>query len=139
MSKAEAGASPRSIDEGQDILLRMRFRGTMDVWDPAFIDALAGFGFRVTIFDYSGLGSSPGMPDYNPISLAGDAHELMEALNLTNVVMGGWSLGGLAAQAAFPFYPDRIAPLLLIGSGPPGTYPPVAPACGRVQQDRPWY
>jgi pimeloyl-ACP methyl ester carboxylesterase len=112
----------RSIGMGQDILLCVRFRGTMDVWDPAFIDALAGFGFRVTIFDYSGLGFSTGIADYNPISLAGDARDLMEALDLTKVVMGGWSLGGLAAQAAFALYPERIARLLLIGSGPPGTY-----------------
>jgi pimeloyl-ACP methyl ester carboxylesterase len=112
----------RTIGEGPDILLCVRFRGTMDVWDPAFLDALAGHGFRVTIFDYSGLGSSTGTPDYNPVSLAGDAHDLMEALDLTNVVMGGWSLGGLAAQAAFALYPERIERLLLIGSGPPGTY-----------------
>ncbi len=112
----------RSIGTGVDILLCVRFRGTMDVWDPAFIDALVGHGFRVTIFDYSGLGSSTGTADYNPISLAGDARDLMEALDLDNVIMGGWSLGGLAAQAAFALYPERIERLLLIGSGPPGTY-----------------
>jgi len=43
-----------------------RFRGVLDLWDPAFIDGLAAQGFQVVIFDYSGLGQSTGEKSYNP-------------------------------------------------------------------------
>jgi pimeloyl-ACP methyl ester carboxylesterase len=110
----------RSIGKGQPIVLCVRFRGVMDSWDPAFLDALADRGFRVVVFDYSGLGRSSGTPDYNPVSLAGDANDLMEALDLRGVVLGGWSLGGIAAQLVLALHPERIARLLLIGTTPPG-------------------
>ena len=110
----------RSIGEGQPVVLCARFRGVMDVWDPGFLDALAAEGFRVITFDYSGLGLSSGEKDYNPASLAADARDLMEALDLREVVLGGWSLGGIAAQLTLLLYPERISHLLLIGTTPPG-------------------
>jgi len=63
----------------------------MDVWDPLFLDSLAAGGFRVITFDYSGLGRSTGEKNYDPVSLARDAHDLIEALDLQEVVIGGWS------------------------------------------------
>lgn len=110
----------RELGTGQPLVLCVRFRGVMDSWDPAFLDALAGQGFRVITFDYSGLGLSTGQKDYNPASLAADARDLMDALDLRDVVLAGWSLGGIAAQLTLALYPDRISCLVLLGSGPPG-------------------
>ena len=110
----------RSVGEGTPLVLLLRFRGTMDAWDPLFLDSLAAEGFRVITFDYSGLGLSTGTPDYAPPALARDAHDLVEALGLRDVVVGGWSLGGLAAQAYLAMYPGALTHLVLIGSGPPG-------------------
>lgn len=110
----------RSIGSGQPIVLCTRFRGNMDTWDPAFLDALAAQGFRVITFDYSGLGLSTGTPDYNPAALAADANDLMEALELSEVVIGGWSLGGLAAQIVIAMDAQRLSHGVLIGTGPPG-------------------
>lgn len=110
----------RSIGSGQPILLCMRFRGTMDLWDPAFIDALADNGLRVIVFDYSGLGLSTGTPSYNPLDMALDVRDLIAALGLENVILSGWSLGGLAAQAALALYPENISHLVLIGTNPAG-------------------
>ena len=112
----------RSIGAGVPLVLAVRFRGTMDVWDPAFLDALVSEGFRVIVFDYSGTGNSTGEKTLNPFALAKDAADLAGALGLENFVLGGWSLGGLAAQAALALFPDKISHLVLIGSGPPGTY-----------------
>lgn len=112
----------RSIGAGQPLILCVRFRGNMDSWDPAFLDALASNGFRVITFDYTGLGLSTGAPTYNPIEMAKDARDLIRALDLTNVVLAGWSLGGLAAQAALALYPSQISHLVLIGTGPPGPH-----------------
>lgn len=116
----------RSIGSGRPLVLCTRFRGNMDVWDPAFLDGLATRGFRVITFDYSGLGLSTGRADYNPATLAGDANDLIEALDLHDVVIAGWSLGGLAAQIVLAMFPQRLSHGVLIGTSPPG--PNVKPA-----------
>lgn len=110
----------RSIGEGIPIVLCVRFRGTMDSWDPAFLDGLAANGFRVVVFDYSGLGLSTGVPSYDPRSLAKDAIELLDALGLEKAVVGGWSIGGIAAQIVFATAPARVNHLALFATVPPG-------------------
>src|SRR4051794_8070629 len=110
----------RSIGAGKPIMLATRFRGTMDYWDPAFLDGLVDNGFRVVTFDYSGLGLSTGEKTYDAGSLAKDAGDLIEALDLDDVVMSGWSLGGIAAQVALALFPDRISHAVLIATTPPG-------------------
>jgi pimeloyl-ACP methyl ester carboxylesterase len=112
----------RSIGVGVPLVLCVRFRGTMDVWDPAFLDALVAEGFQVVTFDYSGLGASTGEKTLNPFALAKDAGDLIKALDLKDIVLGGWSLGGLAAQAALALFPDQVSHLVLVGTGPPGVY-----------------
>jgi pimeloyl-ACP methyl ester carboxylesterase len=116
----------RSIGTGKPIVLCTRFRGNMDVWDPAFLDALVGNGFRVITFDYSGLGLSTGSATYNPLEMARDARDLMGALDLRDVVISGWSLGGLVVQVVVALYPERISHAVPIGCVPPG--PNVKPA-----------
>jgi pimeloyl-ACP methyl ester carboxylesterase len=116
----------RSIGTGKPIVLCTRFRGNMDVWDPAFLDALAGNGFEVVTFDYSGLGLSNGTATYNPLEMASDARDLIEALDLKDVVISGWSLGGLVVQVVVALYPEHISHAVPIGCVPPG--PNVKPA-----------
>ncbi|MDH4581605.1 alpha/beta hydrolase [Pseudomonas sp. BN415] len=110
----------RVIGEGTPMVLCLRFRGVMDSWDPAFLDELAELGFKVHVFDYSGLGLSGGTRTYDPASLARDTLELINALGLSRVVLGGWSLGGIAAQVAMLQAPQRVSHLVLIGTTPPG-------------------
>lgn len=110
----------RSVGTGTPLVLCTRFRGNLDTWDPAFLDALAARGFRAITFDYSGLGLSTGTRSYDLMALAGDAHDLIEALGLEHVVLGGWSLGGLAAQVFVVMHPERVSHAVLIGTGPPG-------------------
>ncbi|QKE63774.1 alpha/beta hydrolase [Aquipseudomonas campi] len=110
----------RVIGEGRPLLLCVRFRGTMDSWDPLFLDALAEQGFKVHVFDYSGLGLSGGERSYDPARLARDALDLIGALGLQRVVLGGWSLGGIAAQLVFLQAPQLLSHLVLFGTTPPG-------------------
>ncbi len=120
---AEAGGRTlayRSIGAGKPLVLCTRFRGTMDEWDPAFLDALANHGFRVITFDYSGLGLSTGTATYNPFEMAKDPRDLIEALGLEDAVIAGWSLGGLAAQVVAALDPAGLSHAVLIGTGPPG-------------------
>lgn len=112
----------RSFGQGTPLVLCLRFRGVMDSWDPAFLDALAQH-FNVIIFDYSGLGLSGGVASYKRESMANDALELIDALGLDRVVIGGWSLGGVAAQIVTTRHPGRVSHTILIGSVPPGPQP----------------
>lgn len=90
----------RRFCSGPELVLCIRLRGTMDMWDPLFLDSLAEH-FTVTTFDYSGLGPSTGAPNYGKIEMAKDVNDLVDALDLGKVVIGGWSLGGFAAQVSF--------------------------------------
>lgn len=110
----------RSFGEGSPIVLCARFRGTMDIWDPAFLDALAANGLRVITFDYSGLGHSTGQKTMNPIEMAEDVVDLIDALGLGEAVVSGWSLGGLVAQAVLALHPRVVSHAALIGATPPG-------------------
>ncbi|MDE1194884.1 MAG: alpha/beta hydrolase [Pseudomonas sp.] len=110
----------RTFGHGTPLVMCVRFRGTMESWDPAFLDGLAQQGFQVTIFDYSGLGRSTGERTYNPASLAKDTIELITALKLGKVVLAGWSIGGVAAQIVLAQAPQLVSHLVLIATTPPG-------------------
>jgi len=116
----------RSIGEGKPLVLCTRFRGNMDLWDPLFLDSLAARGFQVITFDYSGLGLSSGAATYNPIEMARDPRDLIKALDLNDVTLAGWSLGGLVAQSTLALYPNNITQLVLLGTNPPGPLVKVA-------------
>ena len=110
----------RSIGSGKPIVLCVRFRGNMDAWDPAFLDALVAQGLRVITFDYAGWGLSTGERQMNPALLAKDAADLIEALDLEDAIIGGWSLGGMVAQIVLAMAPQRLSHAVLIGTTPPG-------------------
>ncbi len=129
MAKGKAGReiAYRSVGSGPALVLCNRFRGTLDTWDPAFIDGLARH-FRVITFDFRGVGRSTGEPPSTIMAMADDTKDLIEALQLGKVVLGGWSIGGLAAQTVATVYPDLITHLILIGTGPAGkTEHPIDP------------
>lgn len=109
----------RSIGSGKTIILCNRFRGILDSWDPAFIDALAK-EFQVIIFDYSGIGLSSGSLATQIIDVADDVKDLAAFLQLNQFIIGGWSYGGIVAQTFSTHYPDAITHTVLIGTNPPG-------------------
>lgn len=109
----------RRFGQGPDIVLCVRFRGTMDVWDPLFLDLLAE-SFTVTIFDYSGLGLSTGTASYAKPAMAKDVNDLVDALGLDKVIIAGWSLGGFAAMSFAAAWPEKVSHVLAIATMPPG-------------------
>lgn len=109
----------RSIGKGLPMILVNRFRGTLDTWDPAFLDGLASRHDVITI-DYSGTGLSTGDCADDTLSMAEDVKDVAEALKLTRIVVAGWSLGGLVAQTVTRRYPELISHAILIATGPPG-------------------
>lgn len=110
----------RSVGKGKPIVLCHRFRGVLGLWDPAFIDGLAAEGFQVVTFDYSGLGQSTGEKSYNPRALVKDAKDLIDGLGLNDVVIGGWSIGGIVAQIYLAMFGTNVSHVVLLATTPPG-------------------
>jgi pimeloyl-ACP methyl ester carboxylesterase len=108
----------RSIGSGQPIILVNRFRGNLDTWDPAFLDALAST-YNVITIDYSGIGLSTGECTSDVYEMAKDVKDIAEALRLTKIIMAGWSLGGMVAQGLMTQYPELVSHAILIGTSPP--------------------
>ncbi|WP_240345157.1 alpha/beta fold hydrolase [Flavobacterium sp. CLA17] len=109
----------RSIGKGIPVIFVNRFRGTLDTWDPLFLDKMSE-NFNVITFEYTGIGSSTGTLSTDISVVAKDVKDLAEALKLKKVIVLGWSYGGLVAQAATLLYPDLITHSILIGTNPPG-------------------
>lgn len=109
----------RSIGSGAPIILSNRFRGTLDTWDPLFLDTLAK-NYRVITFDYTGIGYSTGTLPTDVVAVAKDIKDLASYLKLEQTAVLGWSWGGLIAQAAALEYPELITRAVVIGSVPLG-------------------
>ena len=101
------------------LVLLQHFRGNLDYWDPALIDALAS-SRRVLTFDNTGVGGSTGTTPNTAEQMAYDAIAFMEALNLTRVDVLGYSLGSFVAQQIALTRPAIVRKLILASSAPQG-------------------
>lgn len=109
----------RTIGKGTPIILVNRFRGTLDTWDPLFLDKLAE-NYKVITFDYTGIGYSTGTLPTDLKDVAKDVKDLADFLKIKKTIIMGWSYGGLVTQVATLQYSDLISQTVLLGTGPPG-------------------
>jgi pimeloyl-ACP methyl ester carboxylesterase len=110
-------AGPRT---GAPILLVHGLPGSGYDWGPLSED-LAARGHRVIAYDRVGYGHSDPRSDED-FTFAANAQELLavlEAENLEDVTVLGWSYGGGTAIEAAKRDPGRIGRLVLIGSAGP--------------------
>lgn len=109
----------RSIGDGRPMILLNRMRGTLDTWDPRFLDLLAR-SHRVITVDFPGVGYSQGTlpPDMSIAASFVDA--FATAIVVPRFVVAGWSWGGLVAQALLLEHAERVSHAILIGTNPPG-------------------
>jgi pimeloyl-ACP methyl ester carboxylesterase len=106
------------------LLMLQHFRGNMDNWDPAFVDALAAER-EVILVDYAGISSSTGLPAHTVAATARQVIAFTEAIGLTRTDLLGFSLGGFVAQDVALTRPALVRRLVLAGTGPkgaPGTH-----------------
>ena len=82
---------------GVPLVLLQHFRGNLDNWDPALIDALAS-ARRVITFDNAGVGGSTGTTPDTIEQMARDAIAFITALQLARVDLLGFSIGSFVAQ-----------------------------------------
>ncbi|MFE7332229.1 alpha/beta fold hydrolase [Streptomyces sp. NPDC057565] len=108
-----------SDGEALPLVLLQHFRGNLDNWDPALIDALAEER-RVITFDNTGVGASTGRTPNTVAAMADDAIEFIDALGLDKVDLLGFSLGSFVAQDIALHRPDLVNRVVLASSAPQG-------------------
>lgn len=102
--------------DGPPLIMLNRFRGTIDEWDPAFVDALAA-NRAVILFDNAGVARSSGTASPRLAGWADNAATFIEALGYENVDLFGFSFGGLVAQELTHRRPELVRRLIIAGSG----------------------
>jgi len=109
----------RQLGSGTPIVLVNRFRGTLDTWDPAFLDALAR-KHTVILFELPGVGYSQGTQPESMEQAVASLDGFAQALGLQTFDLLGWSWGGLLAQAYLIDRPARVGRVVLLATNPPG-------------------
>jgi pimeloyl-ACP methyl ester carboxylesterase len=110
----------RDHGEGEvPLVLLQHFRGNLDNWDPALIDALATER-RVVTFDNVGVAATTGRTPNTIEAMAHDAIAFMDALNLQRVDLLGFSIGSFVAQEIALIRPDLLRRVVLASSAPQG-------------------
>jgi pimeloyl-ACP methyl ester carboxylesterase len=109
--EAGAGAVP--------LVLLQHFRGNLDSWDPALIDALAS-NRRVVTFDNAGVGGSTGSTPNTVMQMAHDAIAFLAAKEFNPADNLGFSIGSFVAQEIALVRPGVVRRLILASSAPRG-------------------
>ena len=105
--------------DGVPLVLLQHFRGTLDNWDPALIDALAAER-NVILVDYPGVGASTGDPATAIEAMARRMIGFVNALGLDEIDLLGFSIGGFVAQQIALVRPRLVRRLVLAATGPKG-------------------
>ena len=105
--------------EDRPLVVLQHFRGNLDNWDPALIDALAQQR-RVIAVDYRGVGGSTGHPADTVEQMARDTLAFTDALQLTTFDLLGFSIGSFVAQRVTLARPDAVRKVVLASTAPQG-------------------
>jgi len=105
--------------DGVPLVLLQHFRGNLDNWDPALIDALAA-DRRVVTFDYAGVGGSTGQTAHTVEQMAHESVAFIEALDLGQVDLLGFSIGSFVAQQIALTRPAIVRRVVLASAAPQG-------------------
>jgi pimeloyl-ACP methyl ester carboxylesterase len=110
----------RDVGEGAiPLVLLQHFRGNLDNWDPALIDALAS-EHRIVAFDNVGVGATTGTTPGTIAQMGRDAIEFMTAMDFDQVDVLGFSIGSFVAQEVALTRPSLVRRLVLASSAPKG-------------------
>jgi pimeloyl-ACP methyl ester carboxylesterase len=101
------------------LVLLQHFRGNLDNWDPALVDALAA-DRRVVTFDNVGVGATTGITPNTIEAMAHDAIAFIEAMGFERVDLLGFSIGSFVAQEIALIRPDLLQRVVLASSAPQG-------------------
>jgi pimeloyl-ACP methyl ester carboxylesterase len=119
---AENGIEYAYRDLGQGdvpLVLLQHFRGNLDNWDPALVDALAA-DRRVVSFDNVGVAATTGTTPNTIEAMAHGAIAFVEAMGFPRVDLLGFSIGSFVAQEIALIRPDLLHRVVLASSAPQG-------------------
>jgi pimeloyl-ACP methyl ester carboxylesterase len=103
----------RQVGKGTPLLLIMGLGGSIDDWEPSFVDALAS-RYRVIVFNNAGVGPTSPLPSPLTVSaMAEQTSAFISALGPERVDVLGWSMGGMIAQALTVLHPAQVDRLVL--------------------------
>lgn len=118
-------------DANPAVLLLAGATVSMLYWENEFCDQLADKGFFVIRYDHRDTGQSTnygsGKANYTIVDFAADAIAVLDGYGLKKAVFFGMSLGGLIAQVAALKFPNRVASMVLLATGPWGDASPGLP------------
>jgi pimeloyl-ACP methyl ester carboxylesterase len=126
--------------EAPPLVLLMHFRGNLENWDPSLVDALASSRTVIT-FDNAGVGGSSGRTPSSIEQMADNAITFLEALDLSEVDVLGFSIGSFVAQEIVLTRAALVRKLVLASTAPqgaPGMHgwaPDIIKAIGDPQTD----
>ncbi|KAG4426456.1 hypothetical protein IFR04_000338 [Cadophora malorum] len=103
------------LTSGIPLVMLMHFRGNMDFWDPALINALAQ-SRPIILLDNAGIGKSEGEIPTTLHGWATHVVALLDALDIEQIDLLGFSMGGGAAQHVALAAPQKIRKLILAGT-----------------------
>jgi pimeloyl-ACP methyl ester carboxylesterase len=106
-------------ESGIPLVLLQHFRGNLDNWDTALVDALAGER-RVVTFDNVGVAATTGATPSTIEAMAHGAIAFVEALGLKRVDLLGFSIGSFVAQEIALIRPDLLRRIVLASAAPQG-------------------
>jgi pimeloyl-ACP methyl ester carboxylesterase len=101
------------------LLCLQHFRGNLDNWDPSLVDRLAT-DREVILLANRGVGASTGAVPDNVDDMARDVLRFVDALELREVDVLGFSLGGYVAQELALVRPRLVRRIVLAGTAPRG-------------------
>ena len=101
------------------LVLLQHFRGNLDNWDPALVDALAA-GRRVVSFNNVGVGSTSGTTPATIEAMAHGAIAFIEAMGFERVDLLGFSIGSFVAQEIALIRLGLLRRVVLASSAPQG-------------------
>jgi pimeloyl-ACP methyl ester carboxylesterase len=101
------------------LVLFQHFRGNLDNWDPALIDALASHR-RVVTFDNVGVGGTKGTTPNTIEQMAADAISFLDAMELDRVDILDFSIGSFVAQQIALRRPALVRGVILASAAPEG-------------------
>ena len=101
------------------LVLLQHYRGNLDNWDPALVDALATHR-EIIMVDGAGVAGSTGRTRTSVRDMATDVATFLDALELRTIDLLGFSLGGFVGQELTLRRPYLVRRLVLAGTGPQG-------------------
>ena len=108
--------SYKTYGEGYPLIMIMGYGSTMNMWEDQLISSFSK-NFKVIIFDNRGVGeTTQGAKDFSIGQFAEDTYGLMEALNIKDAHVLGWSMGSYVAQELTLKHPEKVNKLVLYAS-----------------------